>query len=142
MNLLIDTNVLIDIRRSKGDEEVQKRYAEILYAHDIYIPGVVEAELLHGAVSEKNQQELHKSLDVYNKANLGERDWKMLGDQLYKYRINGLTLPLADTIIASISMKYNYPVWSEDGHFALMRKVFPNLKYYSTKDLISVSKSR
>lgn len=69
MKLLVDTNVLIDIRKSKGDKEAQERYAKILYAHDIYVPGVVEAELLHGAVSEKNQRELHKSLDVFAGAN-------------------------------------------------------------------------
>lgn len=138
MNLLVDTNVLIDIRKSKGDEEMQKCYSKVLYNHDIYIPGVVEAELLHGAVSEKHQQALKQSLDVYTEVNLGDGDWKILGDQLYKYRINGLTLPLADAIIAAISMRYSYPVWSEDGHFGLMQRVFPELKYYSTKDLINM----
>ena len=52
----------------------------------------------------------------------------MLGDQLYEYRINGLTLPLSDAIIASISMKYDYPVWTEDAHFGLMREMFSKLK--------------
>lgn len=137
MNLLVDTNVLIDIRKSLDDKEAQKRYAEILYAHDIYVPGVVEAELLHGAISEQHQKALHNSLDVYSKANLGDEDWKILGDQLYKYRINGLTLPLADAIIAAISLKFDYPVWSEDGHFGMMQQVFPELTYYSTKDLIN-----
>ena len=32
MKLLVDTNVLIDIRKSKGDKEAQERYAKILYA--------------------------------------------------------------------------------------------------------------
>ncbi len=136
MKLLVDTNVLIDIRKSKGDEEAQKRYKKILYAHDIYVPGVVEAELLHGAVSERNRQELHRSLSVYTEGNLGDGDWKTLGDQLYKYRISGVTMPLADAIIASTSMKYGYPVWTEDGHFGLMKRVFPNLEYYNTKNLL------
>lgn len=138
MNLLVDTNVLIDIRKSKGNKEAMERYAKILYAHNIYVPGVVEAELLHGAVSEEHQKALHKSLSVYNEANLKDGDWKTLGDQLYKYRINGLTLPLADAIIASISMKYSYPVWTEDGHFAMMQRAFPQLKYFSTKELMDL----
>ena len=136
MKLLVDTNVLIDIRKSKGDKEAQERYAKILYAHDIYVPGVVEAELLHGAVSEKNQRELHKSLDVFAGANLGDSDWKTLGDQLYKYRVNGLTLPLADAIIASTGMKYDYTIWTEDGHFGLMQNVFPQLKVVRTEELL------
>ena len=74
MNLLVDTNILIDIRRSKNDEENKRRYALILYAHNILVPGVVQAELLHGAVSEKNQRDLHRSLDVYAEANLGDGD--------------------------------------------------------------------
>ena len=136
MNLLVDTNILIDIRKSKDDEEAQKRFAKILYAHDIYVPGVVEAELLHGAVSAKNQRELHKSLDAFSRANLRDADWGVLGDQLYMYRIKGLTLPLADVIIASTSMKYGFPVWTEDGHFSLMQNVFPSLKVYRTEELI------
>ena len=136
MKLLVDTNVLIDIRKSKGDKEAQERYAKILYAHDIYVPGVVEAELLHGAVSEKNQRELHKSLDAFAGANLGDSDWKTLGDQLYKYRVNGLTLPLADAIIASTGMKYDYTIWTEDGHFVLMQNVFPQLKVVRTEELL------
>jgi len=136
LKLLVDTNVLIAIRKSKGDRKVQERYAKILYAHDIYVPGVVEAELLHGAVSEEHQKALHRSLEVYTEANLTDGDWKTLGDQLYKYRISGITLPLADAIIAATSMKYGYPVWTEDGHFRLIQRVFPNLGLYSTKDLI------
>ena len=136
MKLLVDTNVLIDIRRSKGDKGTQERYAKILCNHDIYVPGVVEAELIHGAISEKDQHELHKSLSVYSEVNLGDGDWKILGDQLYNYRINGLTLPLADAIIASIGMKHGYSVWTEDGHFSLMQNVFPQLKVYRTEDLI------
>ena len=136
MNLLVDTNVLIDIRKCKNNEDALGRYKKILYAHNIYVPGVVQAELLHGAVSEKNQRELHKSLDAFLEANLGDGDWKTLGDQLYAYRKNGLTLPLADVIIASISMKFGYPVWTEDGHFGLMQKVFPSLEYYNTEDLL------
>ena len=139
MKLLIDTNVLIDIRKSKNNEEAQKRYKKILYSHDIYVPGVVMAELLHGAVSKKNQQELHRALSVYAEVNPGNGDWNLLGDQLYEYRINGLTLPLADAIIASISMKYGYPVWTEDGHFGLMKGVFPNLMFYNTADLTNLS---
>ena len=136
MKLIVDTNVLIDIRKSKGDKEAQERYAKILYAHDIYVPGVVEAELLHGAVSEKNQRELQKSLGVFARVNLGDGDWKTLGYQLYKYRINGLTLPLADAIIASTGMKYDYTVWTEDGHFGLMQSVFQQLKVLRTEELL------
>ncbi len=137
MKLLIDTNILIDIRRSKNDKEAQKRYKELLYSHEIYIPGVVIAELLHGAVSEENKRSLHRSLSIYTELNLGNGDWKVLGDQLCEYRINGLTIPLADAIIASISMKYGYTIWTEDGHFKLLKKIFPNLLVCNTAELVS-----
>ena len=108
-----------------------------MYTHDIYVPGVVEAEILHGAVSEKDQRELHRSLAVYREVDLRNGDWKTLGDQLYMYRINGLTLPLADAIIAATSMKYGFPVWTEDGHFRFMQKIFPDLKFFTTRELLN-----
>ena len=102
---------------------------------------MVIAELLHGAVSETNNQNLHRSLSIYTELNLGNGDWKVLGDQLFEYRINGLTIPLADAIIASISMKYGYTVWTEDGHFKLLKKVFPNLMVCNTAELVSAQHS-
>ena len=93
-------------------------------------------ELLHGAVSEKDHREIHKSLGAFAEANLGDGDWKILGDRLYKYRVNGLTLPHADVIIASTGMKYDYAVWTENGHFILIQKVFLQLKVLRTEELM------
>ncbi len=58
------------------------------------------------------------------------KDWQVLGDNLYKLRINGLTVPFSDAIIATIALKYGIPIWTVDKHFILMQNVFEELKIY------------
>ena len=68
--------------------------------------------------------------DAFESYDLAGSDWNVLGEQLYKLRTHGVTVPLADAIIASTAIKYSIPVWTSDKHFTLMQGVFPALKLY------------
>ena len=134
MKLLVDTNILIDIRKNApGDFGI---YKKVMYKNSIYISGVVRAELLHGAYSEKNRRELHSILEMFPQIDLNGNDWEIFGDHLYEYRTHGITIPFTDAILATISTLNDLPVWTNDKHFDMMKNVLPNLKIYQTKDLI------
>ena len=131
MILLADTNIIIDYWKNVSDA-----LDKVFNTNDVIIPGIVRAELLHGSRSEKNQKNIHDNLAEFDTLNLEGDDWEALGDQLYEYRVHGVTVPMADAIIASIALIYGIPIWSRDGHFDLMRSVIPELKVYRTEELI------
>lgn len=135
MNLLADTNIIIDYWKPASDE-IYETLDKIMASNNIIITGIVRAELLHGSLSEKNRRDMHNSMAEFDTLNLEADDWEALGDQLYEYRTQGVTVPMSDAIIACIALVYGIPVWSKDGHFDMMRKVIPELQVVQTKDLI------
>jgi len=104
--------------------------------NDIILCGVVRAELVHGARSEKNRRDIQDFLDLYRPLDLESEDWRTLGDQLYSYKMGGFTVPFTDAVIASIAIKYDISVWANDKHFDMMKSVIPQLKVYRTEELI------
>ena len=123
--VLADTSMFIDFWK-RPTREVQMVFEQ----ETIVICGVVRAELLHGAISEKNIQEISNLLSSFDELNLESSDWQMLGEQLYRLRTHGITVPLSDAIIASVAIKNDIPVWSGDQHFEYMQKVLGGLKLY------------
>ena len=72
MILLADTNVFIKywraLAKSQKDETAEKElevYKQIMSVHEVVTCGVVRAELLHGATSEKNYQQMRTDPVMY-----------------------------------------------------------------------------
>lgn len=135
MTLLADTNVFIKLE--KGSKEEKAFIKSIMSKNDVVVCGVVRAELVHGARSEKNRREMQDFLDLFRPLDLESADWRTLGDQLYQYRTGGFTVPFTDAAIASIGMKYGIPVWANDRHFDMMKSVIPSLTVYRTEELLT-----
>ena len=135
MTLLADTNVFIKLERGSKEEKASIR--SIMSKNDVIVCGVVRAELVHGARSDKNRREIQDFLDLYRPLDLESADWRFLGDQLYTYKMGGFTVPFTDAVIASIGMKYDIPVWANDKHFDMMKSVIPKLTVYRTEELVS-----
>ena len=123
--ILADTNVFIDFW-NKPTEEL----SDVFEKEDIVICGVVRAELLHGAVSDKDFANITMMLEAFDEKSLSTEDWQLLGSNLYKLRKNGVKVPFSDAIIATLAMKYNIPVWTGDRHFALIQNILTDLKLY------------
>lgn len=50
---------------------------------------------------------------------------------LYKLRINGLSLPFQDVLIAFIAIKNDVAVYTADKHFHLIQAIYSELKLYA-----------
>ena len=96
--ILVDTNVIVDIWNKASEEEI-----ETFYEQDIVICGVVKSELLHGAYSEKNLNQISRDLGLLEEYNIQDDQWDAFGRFLYKLRTNGLSVPYADALIAFIA---------------------------------------
>ena len=123
---MVDTNVFIDFWNAPT-EEVEETFEK----EDIAICGVVRAELLHGAVSERELGEITTMLDAFDEFDIEAGDWQTLGEYLYKLRKGGLTVPFTDAVIALIAIKNDLSVWTGDRHFSMMQAVLPELKIYT-----------
>ena len=124
--LLVDTNIFIDFWNNPS-EEITKIFAD----EDIVICGIVRAELLHGAVSEKDFKNIVSLLNTFEELDMISSDWQLLGEYLYRLRKSGISVPISDAIIALIAIKNDVPVWTADKHFWLMKKELQDLKIYN-----------
>ena len=124
--IIPDSNIFIDFWRHPT-KEIEHTFEN----EDIVLCGVVRAELLQGAVSVKNFNQIVEGLDSFQEVNLETEDWGRLGENLYLLRTNGLTVPLADAIIATVAIKYGIPVWTNDKHFSMMSKILNGLSIRS-----------
>ena len=123
--ILADSNVFIDFWKSPTDAIINTFANE-----EVVICGVVRAELLHGARSDKNKKEIIKMLEAFDELNVEAQDWQEIGTLLYKLRTHGVSVPLGDAIIAYIAIKYNVTIWTNDKHFRIMKSVVDELNLY------------
>ncbi len=96
---------------------------------DIAVCGVVVAELIHGAVSEKDIGNILDALSCFETLQFSG-DWAGLGKLLYRLRKSGVTVPFSDAVIAMTAMEYGIRILTKDRHFKLIRDTIPELKLY------------
>ena len=123
MRILADSNIFVDFWKNPSQNMI-----EHFRRDKIVICGVVRSELMHGAVSDKNLGKISEMLDLFESYEMGKEDWYTLGEELYRLRTHGLTVPLADAIIACLAIKNDVPVWTRDNHFIRMQEILTNLK--------------
>lgn len=123
--VLVDTNIIIDLWKNRSDDIIQ-----LFEKESVCICGVIRSELMHGAYSEKNLEEISQKLNYITEINMENKEWDEFGRFLYKLRTNGLSVPYADAVIAFIAIKNNLQLLTRDKHFRLIQVIEPKLKFY------------
>jgi predicted nucleic acid-binding protein len=54
----------------------------------------------------------------------------VIGNNLAQLRRSGLTVPLADAVIATLGIENDVEVWSRDQYFPAIQAVLPRLKLF------------
>jgi predicted nucleic acid-binding protein len=114
---------------------------EALRAHDVHLMGrmnsvggsvcgVTRAEILSGARGVKDRTKLLTILDGFQQVEIPDALWDDIGDLLATLRASGVTVPIADAVLATIAMKLDVEIWTRDTDFANMQRVSPALKLY------------
>ena len=115
-NVLIDTSAWIDFFRSNSGS-AGDAVADLIRLDNAYLTGPIIAELLHGARGKKEISQLNFIFTVIPCLEINQNDWKMTGNTLRQLRGKGLSIPLTDTLIASVAIRNNMPVLTLDKHF-------------------------
>lgn len=127
MRILADTNIFVKYWKTNDF-----KIGEILQNEDVVICGAVRAELMHGARSKKEMSRIQTLLAVFDEMEMTESDWVLVGDNLNRLRMRGLTVPFPDGIIATMGLKYKLPIWTNDRHFTGMSEILTGLALYAS----------
>lgn len=123
--ILVDTNILVDYFRGHN-KEFNKTFDSL----EIGICGIVKSELLHGALTDDEADNMIKTFTSFELISISEYDWEYSGLMLQTIRQQGFTLPVTDVLIAYLGIKYDIPVWTKDKHFTVIQALYPELKLY------------
>ncbi|WP_305046445.1 type II toxin-antitoxin system VapC family toxin [Geoalkalibacter sp.] len=114
--VIVDTSAWIDFFRAPaggiGDE-----VATLIEQDRAVLVGPVLAELLQGLKSRREADTLNELFSILPYLETTRDDWENAGDLLRRMRHNGITMPLSDTLIASIAKKHGHAVLTLDKHF-------------------------
>jgi predicted nucleic acid-binding protein len=123
--ILVDTSVVIDLSKGK-DAKLQI----LIPSLPVAVCGVTHAELLHGSRDAAHRQKLLADLAAFQYLPIPDALWITVGDSLAALRRKGITVPLADAVIATVRIENDIEVWSRDPHFPAMQTMLTRLKLY------------
>lgn len=113
--ILTDTSVVIVYERVPTP-----RLQKIITDNDAVVCGVTVAELFVGVKTAKDEAKLRTALADFQTVPIPDTLWETVGRNQATLRGNGLTLPLTDTMIATLAISLAVELWTYDAHFALM----------------------
>lgn len=114
--ILIDTCAWVAFLRS-GEGALAARVAEALNDDTAMLCGVSITELLQGARGAKEKQQLDFLFANVPCIAVEPSDWVAAGQTLQALRMQGITVPLTDALIATIAKREVVPVLTADAHF-------------------------
>jgi len=124
--IFVDTNVIIDFWKKPTKEAI-----ELSQINEIATCGIILAELLHGAKTEKEIKRIYEALSDFTFLEITHHDWYEIGLMLYKLKKIGLQIPFQDVLLAFLAISNDLLFWTNDIHFKHIQKHFKSLKLYS-----------
>lgn len=119
--VLIDTSVWIDYFKG-NDANFHKKVDKALTQSHIHIPGVVLAELIQGAKSEKEIAVIEDFIEAFHIIDQKEDTWLKAGRLSFSMKRKGITAHIVDCYIAVIANENGCSIFSVDEHFKSIKK--------------------
>jgi len=125
MTLLLDTSVLIALR--KQDTSVIKALFSLLKTHPkkAVIAFMVYYEFYHG-LANKSKPNADKAMEYLNSFNMldpTKETAEILSELNSKYQAQGVSLHLADLMIAAQAIEHNMTLVTRDDHFGRINEL-------------------
>lgn len=120
--ILADTSVWIAFLRGSGIP-FQERLVPLIMADRLATTPIIIMELLVGAKSEKEYDKLSKDLTALRCFDLSAKLWQRACKLGYTLRHKGLSVPLTDTLIASVALENNALLLHNDRHYEMIASI-------------------
>ena len=114
--VIADSNIWIQYLRDPNSEAGSTLQA-LLDTDQVLMTGVVLAEVLQGARTEREYEMLLSSLAALPYQEMNNRTWASAGRIGLRLRIEDGLIPLTDLAIAALAIEYDHKVCTLDGHF-------------------------
>lgn len=123
--ILTDTSVVIDWLRAPTT-----RLFGLITRHTAAIFGVTVAEVFAGARTAAELANYPAALSLFGNVPIPPDIWERVGHNLFACRRAGITVPLADAVLATVAMDNGWELWTYDTHFSLMQTALPALRLF------------
>ena len=114
--VIVDSNVWIRYLRDP-DGETGSALQTLLDTDQVLMTGVVLAEVLQGARTEREYGALLTRLTALPYGEMSKQTWASAGLIALQLRMQGRLTPLTDLAIAALALEGGHEVFSLDGHF-------------------------
>jgi predicted nucleic acid-binding protein len=114
--MLVDSTIYIDLLRRGEDVPFLLRPA--LLSGELFVCGVVRAEVLREIRSVVIRDELSELFDLMTEVPTDMRIWRKVTDLAWTLDRQGSVLPLTDLVIASCAIVVGAAVVTNDPHFS------------------------
>jgi predicted nucleic acid-binding protein len=119
--ILIDSSIYINWLRLKQSP------ALLLHSHarmgDLFICGIVRAEVLRGVTNPLNKEDLTNFFDLLAEIQTTSAVWHRATELAWELDRKGIVLPLPDIVIAACALSADATVISTDTHFIKIPKL-------------------
>jgi hypothetical protein len=114
--MLVDSTIYIDLLR-RG-EDIPFVLKASLLSGQLFVCGVIRAEVLRGICAIEMRSELSELFDLMVEIPTDARLWRKVTDLAWKLDRRGTILPLTDLVIASCALVVDTSVVTTDPHFS------------------------
>jgi predicted nucleic acid-binding protein len=114
--VIIDTSIWVPALRTKDAPEKQK-IAALVRSGEAAIVGIILVEVLRGARSLEDYEELNEQLHAAYFVPDSEGSWLRSARLIVELKQRGETIPLPDAIIAAQALEGFHSVLANDVHF-------------------------
>ena len=122
--MIVDTSVWIAFFR--GKQPFAGELSTLVEAGQVYITGIVTAEILQGIKSLQERERISEAITVVPDLEITNQIWAKTGLMSATLRQQGITLPLTDTALAVLALEHNLSLFTLDKHF----ESIPGVKLY------------
>jgi predicted nucleic acid-binding protein len=114
--VIIDTSIWVPALRTKDAPE-KRQIAALVRSGEAAIVGIILVEVLRGARSLKDYEELNEQLHAAYLVPDSEGGWLRSARLMVELKQRGETIPLPDAIIAAQAMEGDHSLLANDVHF-------------------------
>lgn len=118
---LVDTTIWVKYLRGLN-KSLKERIDSLVLQEKVFTTEVIIMEILRGAKSDKEYNMLYQDFLALPQLIIDHSVWEMAWKTAYKLRKSGVNVPMADVIIAAVSMYYRCTLIHSDEHFNLLAK--------------------
>ncbi len=115
--VLIDSSAWVETLRKGGKEDIRLRVIELLDHHQATMTEPIYLELYRGIRGKKEKTNLELLRESCNWLSFNAACWEASNQYSLQCRERGLTVPLADLLIASCALFYGTNIFHCDQHF-------------------------